>query len=1143
VTGVACAALFALATLSAIDASPASGSVKILSPHMGALETKRAVEVKVKVRGRGKFHAFTSNPRNVDITRRFRRGPGGVRVVRLRGSNLAIGANHLFVGQRVSGKLVANDEVHFTVGRKRPSAIRVSGIHAREHGSVEVRVKPRGVDVLRARLNGRKVNKAFIRRPDTAAGKPRRPWLGSLSLRHGMRFGRNKLVITGFDKESGRYDRLRRVFRVTPDRPLVTAGPDRKGSRRARIPLAGRAKSAPGRTAHRLRWQIVERPKGSKAKLVGAGGGSPALIARDTGHYTIQARASHRIRTGSTLTAPVATDTAELTVQPDALPEGIPIQTIVSDSDPRVIVGNVGGPGISEQVYPMDTSSGAWVQMVVLERDTLRLVSNETYGGFGLEDASDLANDIEGLTNDKLVVVSGGGGGIFPTADQIGQLVAALFGLGAQLSAADAEDDLLAGDFSLVGIPGMGAGNASQLIGESLDGSSTAGAIRGLLQLDTHSNYAFSWPVTNLTFDTNVEPLAASGASNQNVIQVGEQTFPSQTLNGDGFQLVWLDAVSGEPYQSPNGDESNVTYSNDDGGIADFANQLNLLLGDGRRTVILVHSLGHPAAVTVPDTEAWAGAATALQQFGANRYLFAGLDGSGGYSFVGAEGLPQIDGVNAGSELAQSQQGSDTYLPGSDAARITGLLQRNEQGTLTSEVNSVADPNDPDAADFEINPVLAQPDQPFDFDFSSRPKSLGITDQAIKDAQEFIVSGPCTPPNPATPCGGLDLGGVIDPTFGIRGLYWTQNYTATKWSGASNALENLDPSQGQGCNAACVTAIEYLRGDFKKSTDYFQGLETEFSLVSDVIGYLEGPKPSLLFQLQEAQIAGSDWFTSVSADILALYDPPAQAPSGPDVGDILLGVSSIAGGLLGAVPYVGGALSAPTKIAAGISQIMSGAQTTAGGIPAYDPLIIQGDMKMWGGQILALYRGQLNALSIMSDLLVSDQGRLFEAATLINRPAGPDSWQIPKGSELPFQLAASVGRYLYASMLPVPTEAILCEVGDQRPAASESGVYDASLVSDSGKGIEGERILFLVNTAGEGPVFLGPDQVTTLFGQPPSSGTPGPGGPVGFWKPFFMSGPRPGALPVPGTGGFRYASEDTFTFRAQEPFYCQAEPG
>jgi len=128
------------------------------------------------------------------------------------------------------------------------------------------------------------------------------------------------------------------------------------------------------------------------------------------------------------------------------------------------------------------------------------------------------------------------------------------------------------------------------------------------------------------------------------------------------------------------------------------------------------------------------------------------------------------------------------------------------------------------------------------------------------------------------------------------------------------------------------------------------------------------------------------------------------------------------------------------KLTAGMSQIIQGSQTTAGGIPADDPLVFQGDIKNWGGYLLTFYREQLDALSIMSDLLVSDQGRLFEAATLINAPTGPDSWQIAKGSDLPFQLAASVGRYLYASMLPVPAKAILCGTTSLRnppPPASE----------------------------------------------------------------------------------------------------------
>ena len=1130
VTGVACAALFALASLFMIDATPAAGSVKFLSPRDGALKTSPAAEVKVKVRGPGKFTAFTSHPRNVYITRRFGRAAGGVRVARLRGRDLATGANHLYVHQRRAGKLVAADELHFTVGRERPGAIRVSGIHPREHGSVEVRVKPRGVGTIRARLNGRGASRAFVRRPGKPGSKRRRPWLASLALHHGLRHGRNTLVITGFNKRSGRYERVRRTFTVTHGRPLLTAGRDVRGSRRARIPLAGRARSAPGRTAHKLRWKITERPRGSKGKLVGASGGSPELIAHDTGHYTIEARASHQIRTGSTLTAPVAKDTVEATVQPAALPEGVPIQTIVSNSAPKVVVRSFDFPmGTSDC---SQTSAPGWVQMVVLRRDTLSCHSTATYAATQFQDEL-LSQAIDALTSDVLVILSGGGDpNPYASVDNIQD---AFNGLGGSTVSDDSEDligDIQAGRFSLVGVPGMNAGNAHQLVGDSLDGSSPAGAISGHLQLDSNNNYAFAWPVTNLTFDTS----APGSTGSQNLIKVGDQTFTG-ALSDNGFQLVWLDAVSGEPYRASNGLDPNVTYDVSTTGISDFQNQLNLLLDDERRTTVLIHSLNRPNIFPGQDAApAWALAAIALAEFGANRYVFPGLDGSGGYSFVGAESLPENDGPNAGSEYAQSKTGSDTYLPGSDAARITGLLQRNEQGTLDSEVNSATPSEDPNPSDFEVTPILAQPDQPFDWDFSDRPPGLGISDQAIQDAQEFIVSAACD--GTTLPCGGLELGGVVDPTFGIRALYWTQNFDPSTWQGAKDGFRDLNPTAARGCDTACQDAVDYLSGA-DAGFGGFQGLPTEFGQVARVVGYFEGGgSGSLRDELERAATAANTWFTSVSSEIISLYDPPPQPPSGPNVSGIIIGVLNLHAGLVGAVPIVGGTMSAPDKIAAAVMQIVQASQTTPGGLPANDPLVFNEDIKTWGGYVLNVFNGQIKTLSTISDLLVSDQGRLNDAARNISIPAnttdgsGNHSWQIPQDSDLSTRLAASVGRYLYASMMPVPAQAVLCDTEfpltpDQIAAA---GAYNASLVSDSGDGIE-QRILGLANVTGDSPRGLDSDQVTTLFGQPPATGVPTPRGPQGFWKPTFMSEAGPA-----GTGGFTYAPDGS---RAKPIFACE----
>ena len=1119
------AGLLVLVGAGAFAACPAAASVEIVSPGSDVLKHKRAVDVKVRVRGPGTVTAFTRRPHNRDITSRFRPASGRVRVARLRGGDLAIGANHVFVRQiSSSGKVVGNDEVHFTVGRKAAGAIRVSGIHRREHGSVDVRVKPRGVDTLRARLNGRNVSGAFVRRPDGAAGKPRRPWVGSLSARHGLRFGRNRLVITGFDPQGGRYARLRREFTISSARPLLTAGRDVTGSRKAPIPLAGRAKSAAGRSAPKLSWRIVKRPRGADAVLRDRRTGQPTLIARDTGHYTIEARASQAARR-QTKAAPAATDTVTVTAQPEHLPSGVPIQTIVSTSSPSVVVGG--------DTYAMDSPAESWVQMVVLDRATLTEVSNTTYPGgtaLGQIGIGQLISDLQETTSDQLVIVSGGGGaGVGATDEQLGQLAGALQSVGASFDEVFGNlDDLQAGDLSLVGVPGMLDGNAHDLIGDSLGGSSPPGAMTGLLQLDAYENYAFNWPFSNLTFDTHAD----ASTDQQNVIQIGDQTYASETVANDGtecgvsgscLQIVWLDAVSGE-FQ---GNETQpVTLD----GIGALIQRLYLLDNDQSRTAILIHSIGHPSVDEASPnnfTNNWAVAADLLAEFGANRYLFAGLDGSGGYSFVGVEGLPETDGVNAGTEFAQSQNGSDTYVGGSDAARIVGLLQPNEQATLTSAVNTTAQPNDENALDFEINPLLVQPDQPFDYDFSSRPARFKISDQAIAQAQSFIVSDKCDPTAqpPQTVCGGLELSktATVDPTFGIRALYWTD--TAIDWGTEANSIKGLDPKQGLGCRGACVKAFEYLRGDFVRPSDHFQGLSTEFDLVGTVVDYFVGGGDGSLSQVLElANTDSNNWFTSVSGNILQFYDPPPQAPSGPDVLNLVLGSGNVIGGALGAVPTIGGALSAPSKIAGGVVQIIQAAQTTPGGLPANDPLNFHEDINGWGSHILTTYQGQLTALSTVSDLLVSDQGRLFEAAANITQPPGGDSWQLSKDSDLQFQLAASVGRYLYASMLPVPALAVLCDRASA-PAAAESGAYEASLANDDVNAIE-EDILFLVNAAGGVPALLGADEVTTLFGPAPTQGTPTPEGPLGFWKPLFMSG-APQADLVPGTGGFTYASADS----------------
>jgi hypothetical protein len=107
-----------------------------------------------------------------------------------------------------------------------------------------------------------------------------------------VRFGANRLTVTAFNR-SGRYERIRRTFRIRRTGPLVGAGGGRRVPRHNVLRLDGRATRAAHRGERvRLRWRIVKRPRGSKARLSRAGSARPRLRPDVSGRYTIRMRAT-----------------------------------------------------------------------------------------------------------------------------------------------------------------------------------------------------------------------------------------------------------------------------------------------------------------------------------------------------------------------------------------------------------------------------------------------------------------------------------------------------------------------------------------------------------------------------------------------------------------------------------------------------------------------------------------------------------------------------------------------------------------------------------------------------------------------------------------------------------------------------------
>lgn len=945
-------------------AAQAAEGVRIISPRADALNTSGTVVARVRAPRRVTgLRLYLRGKRFHDITRRFRASGAGVRTAVLRlGRDLARGRNHLFVQARRAGRFEA-DSVHFTAARPRPGLLRLGGLRsgAQRAPLALVARAPRAGE-LRARLSGRSASALFERDADGV-------WRARLAAHNGLRFGRNRLTVTAFNRD-GWYGRVRRIFRIRRTQPLVGAGRDRRMRKGGAVLLDGRST----RAAHRgrrlkLRWEIVSRPKGSTARLTRATSQRPRLRPDISGRYTIRLHATERRRGARAAQAsPAAVDTVTVTAQPDVLPTGIPITTLVSTTNPGVRVAG--------QFHALGSG---WVQMLVLDRAApdAPATANNSYPGTDQGMAA-LSSAVNSLSYDDLVVLSASGKPASLSSKGSQTLAGIVTGLGGVLQpGTGTQSQLAAGQWSLIGIKGLPQGQANQFIGRQDGSGAPAGSMTGFLQQDTSKNYTFTWPRSYVTFDTQ----APGTSSTQNAIGVGSQTYTSAAVapGQSGFHVVWLDsgtlALRGQ--YTALASDTGCSGSGPILCLSDLAGALESITNSQAPALLLVASINKPA-VTVDGAlgGAWATTAQMLNGFGAQPAVFLGLNGSGDYTFVGNQDVLQLEGPNSGLELGQTVAGSPT-------ARLAGLLERSSQGNWSPAANGSPGPGiDPSLFQPTISKVLAQPAQPF-------PAFDGPGEAA---AEQWIFDH-------------LFPNQQIDPNYGIRALYWENQQT--KWSDQATRLQ--DSAVVPVCPGLCSVGFRSVQ----------ETLLAEFANVDAVRSYFHDTLGGIL---NTAFGQNSIAFDGVASDIFGLYDT-SEAPDGPDGFAILGDILTIGSGASGLVPG-GEGVSAGIAIGAGVATLIGEFANDSGGGSALDPSAFQGDMYEWGQNLSRAWTTGIASLDSIADLLVSDAGRLDAAVQSINALSEPDSWYLGDGTQLTTALNRSATQYMWQTMLSVPVRVV-----------------------------------------------------------------------------------------------------------------------
>jgi hypothetical protein len=536
--------LFAVSLSASTSALAAGPTPKILSPSRSRVVAGKTATLKV----RGPHVSVSVGSRNV--TKRLGRPHGGVRQVKLRrGKDFHLGSNRVVVavGKGRHRRYIARVFLAARPARFLSLKRLHGGLAAVEfEGHSKARLGR-----LLVTVNGKRLAQ---RRLIGSAGKAFKLALG---VGDGLRYGANKVVVQGVSADGRRVSRLTREVHVARSRPLADAGSDRRIGAGQSVPLGGGG-SEPMRPGDDVAtsWQIVAAPRGSRAKLVGADTAHPRLLTDVPGRYRVRLTAREEKPTPRAA-APQAAASA-------AGPEGVDVMTVeasATDSSVGAPLQTLTGKGIvvGDESFP---ASSGWAQVLILERSTLKEISNQTIaaqpnGEVGMEAAQRLGDAIGAASNEDLVIVSGQGrrahlGGVQATA-LIQTTIGGLGVPGGPLLSPDGTANFESGDWSAIGIPGTelgsGVGNFS---GSSVGGFGNSlpagepGSLQGYLHYsptpvdpadsELGGGFLFVSP-DHAPIDTEGKGASASMVS----IEVAGKAYDEPVLPGEsGFDLLLL---------------------------------------------------------------------------------------------------------------------------------------------------------------------------------------------------------------------------------------------------------------------------------------------------------------------------------------------------------------------------------------------------------------------------------------------------------------------------------------------------------------------------------------------------------------------------------------------------------------------------
>ena len=629
----------------------AVGGRMLVAPRSEALVKRIPARVVVRVPARTTRLSVRVGGRNV--TRRFRRGSGSLRVARLRRRDgLRYGLNYLVVlAERRGGRRVI-DTRSFVLARRHPDLARlrvrkgpvtrldlpVAGGRAlapRLFG--QLRAIRKRLSVMQRRrtvglwLNGRRATRALDRSRLTR-------WKARLSATHGLRYGINRLRILVAEPKQGRYALIRRRFGIRRSRPLAAAGRNVTTRVGGRVRLDGRrSRVAGGRPDYS--WRIVSKPRNSRAKLRRAGSARPFLTPDRQGRYVVRNRVRARGRPGH-----VSADRVTVTSGPGPLL--IPFKGLT-------VNGGQAGIQVGGTFYPNPSPTGRSIQWLTLNRRTLDSTTAQNSWldgpGSGNNGLNAFTQALSGMDLDQLVILSFPGGSGPPVQqDQIDAFNSAFAAIGV----GPISSEILQADGKLViaGVPTGASGS-----GQYIHGGAATDGLTGWLMPDGTAANRFRVQPERPTFATSSASTRTSNTMSVRDQQVSDSLPAGAT---GGFQVTLIDPTDFTIV------DHRVFPTN---GLADvvsgptaMAQYLNQHVSS--TTNVAVQSIGNVTNPQPPENpnspnpgdDAWRAMVSALTAYGANPHTLYSANGI--YAFMGGTQLEKTDVAQSSSAVVIDPQ-------------------------------------------------------------------------------------------------------------------------------------------------------------------------------------------------------------------------------------------------------------------------------------------------------------------------------------------------------------------------------------------------------------------------------------------------------------------------------------------------------